>query len=200
MTLPLWQRAQPRLSRTFVRRHRPPMPQATYAIELRLDIRFQASEAFGLSDVRRTPADGLFSGYPYCPFRAPRFHSGCHFLRCDFETSEFETRRDGLADRGPLAQLCADCHAGSGTIACGRSPALRSGPSLTVLASSMLMREFKFERCAGVTVPDLGRVDPVPMRAIAARAEHRSRSRPRGHSRGACRGTSRGNSRFPDAP
>ena len=73
-------------------------------------------------------------------------------------------------------RLTAACQAPAGTTACGCSPATMSAPSRTTLVPStpaMLKRQGR----ARVVVPDLDRIDPVPVRALAAREQEIDRRR-----------------------
>ena len=88
----------------------------------------------------------------------------------------------------------------AGTATCGRSPPRKVRPEPVRRGVVSVRRERDDERRAGVEMPDLGRVDPVPSRDLAgARGGSRSRSRRRVRSRRARRGRSRGNARPRDA-
>ena len=119
------------------------------------------------------------AGYRQRLPRAPRaflegFTFGPPVLRRYFEALETETRRDGTADQGPVAQRPAACQARAGTTACGASPAecrRRAGrlPLSTVDA--------RFQRRARMPVPDLDGVDAMPVRASPARQQKENRGR-----------------------
>ncbi len=85
----------------------------------------------------------------------------------------------------------ADCHQLAGTIACGRSPARMSVPSVSVSLPPPSPAAVQCKGRAGIVVPDLGGVvDPVPVRALAALpADSRSPSNGRAPPFG-CRGRS----------
>ena len=63
-----------------------------------------------------------------------------------------------------------------GTIACGCSPAARSAPSVTLRCPSSSAIS-SVSGAAGVIVPDLGGIDAVPVRALAARQQEIDRGR-----------------------
>ena len=60
----------------------------------------------------------------------------------------------------------ADCQAPAGTVAWGRWPDARSGLRVAVSGRLTGHGDAELERRAGVVVPGLGRVDPVPVRAL----------------------------------
>ena len=58
--------------------------------------------------------------------------------------------------------VSAVCQAKTGTMACGRSPLATSGPSRTVCGVQPSWGDTQRQRTAGVIVPNLDRIDPVP--------------------------------------
>ncbi len=61
-------------------------------------------------------------------------------------------------------------------MACGRSPAARSQPSVMRRASSGC-RDLKHQWRAGITMPDFGGINAMPVRALAARQQKIDRGR-----------------------
>src|SRR5262245_49763156 len=104
--------------------------------------------------------------------------SGFPVLRGELETGEFETRGDGAADQRPVAE------------AFGRLPGTGRNNRLWPFAGreisperdaldrpSRTRRDFERKRRARIIVPDLGGIDPMPMRALATRQQEIDRGR-----------------------
>src|SRR5262245_10952582 len=75
-------------------------------------------------------------------------------------------------------RLCAACQACAGTIACGRSPATRSAPSVRHATGPFASAAISSLRRARVVEASRDRIDLVPVRALAAREQkqrHRGR-------------------------
>ena len=121
-------------------------------------------------------------------------------LRRQFEFRKVESGRDGAADQRPVAG------------AFGRLPGMRRHDRLRRFAGSevgaepdaalpAVIGDLQRQRAAGVIMPDLHRIDAMPVRALAARQQEidRGRSRAPVGVDAADRETSRDNARLPDA-
>jgi hypothetical protein len=99
---------------------------------------------------------------------SPRLPSLCRQL----EAAPIEAGRNDAADQRPVAE------AYGGLPGVGRHDPLRALPRSEIGAERhaldrafVILRDLKHERRAGVVVPDLDCVDPVPVRAPAARQQ-----------------------------
>src|SRR6516165_11319802 len=84
---------------------------------------------------------------------------------------ELERRRDRASDQRPVAgglgALPGGCrHDRLWPLARGKI-----GPELHRVLAATLMCDLEIERAAGIVVPDLGGIDSMPVRAVAARQE-----------------------------
>src|SRR5215510_8478830 len=112
-------------------------------------------------------------------FRCSRqLSSGFPAPRGKLETLKFKTRGDRAADQRPVAE------AFGGLPGIGGNNGLRPfaggeiGPERNALdRRSLASRDRERKRCACVVVPDLGRVDPMPVRTLAARQQEVDRGR-----------------------
>jgi len=106
--------------------------------------------------------------------RRPRF-------RRQFEAFELESgARRCSRPVSSSPRLSAACQASAGKTAWGCSPRTRSGPSVRrSTGPSPRAAEFEQQRRACVEVPHLGGIDPVPVRALAARQQEIDRGRGR---------------------
>ena len=121
-------------------------------------------------------------------------------LRRQFELRKIESRRDGASDQRPVAG------------AFGGLPCVRRHDRLRHFAGgeigtepdaalAVIVGNLQRQRAAGVIMPDLHRIDAMPMRALAARQQEIDRGGARA-SVGVdarIRETSRDNARLPDA-
>src|SRR5262245_36105082 len=97
-------------------------------------------------------------------------------LRGKLETGEFETRRNRAANQCPVAEAFGRLPGASRNNRLWSFAGREIGPERDALDRPSL-RDLKRKRGAGVVVPDLGRVDPMPVRALAARQQEIDRSR-----------------------
>src|SRR6202790_1481084 len=103
--------------------------------------------------------------------------------RRQFESRKIETRRDGAAAKRPITERL---HRLPGMSRHDRLRALAGGEIAAerqALDASRRRRDFKRQRRAGIPMPNLDGVDPVPVRALAAPEQKIDRGRRRARSR-----------------